>query len=169
MRLLSLLVLLTACVSFPPAPPVTSLASINHVIDDWHHAASIADENAYFGHAAPEFIFLGTDATERWDLASFRTFAHPYFAKGKAWTFAPRDRHVVIAGDGNTAWFDELLDSASYGECRGSGVVRLIDGEWKIAQYNLSIPIPNDLAKKFVEEIRAASPPSTRPAPPPSR
>ena len=150
--------LLTACVSTAPPPPVDALASIHHVIDDWHHAASIADENAYFGYAAPEFVFLGTDATERWDLASFRTFAHPYFAKGKAWTFVPRNRHVTIAGDGNTAWFDELLDSASYGECRGSGVLRLIGGEWKIAQYNLSIPIPNALAKKFVEEIRAASP-----------
>ena len=158
------LLLFSACVS-TSAP----LASIHHVIDDWHHAASIADENAYFGHAAPEFVFLGTDATERWDLASFRAFAHPYFAKGKAWTFVPRDRHITISGDGHTAWFDELLDSASYGECRGSGVLRRVGNDWKIAQYNLSIPIPNALAKKFVEEIRAASPPSTRPVPPPSR
>ena len=47
--------LLTACVSTAPPPPVDALASIHHVIDDWHHAASIADENAYFGYAAPEF------------------------------------------------------------------------------------------------------------------
>jgi hypothetical protein len=40
-----------------------------------------------------------------------------------------------------------LLDSASYGECRGSGVLRQVGGDWKIAQYNLSIPIPNALAK----------------------
>ena len=133
---------------------VDSTSAINRTIDAWHHAAAVADENAYFGMMSPEFVFLGTDATERWDFASFRTFAHPYFAAGKAWTFVPRDRHVTLAADGTTAWFDELLDSASYGECRGSGVLRRMGSEWKMAQYNLSIPIPNALAKKFVEEIR---------------
>ena len=41
------------------------MSAINRVIDDFHHAASVADEAAYFGHMAPEFIFLGTDATGR--------------------------------------------------------------------------------------------------------
>jgi hypothetical protein len=57
------------------------------------------------------------------------------------------------------AWFDELLDSASYGECRGSGVVRKEGGQWKIAHYNLSIPVPNALAKKIVEEIKSPQTP----------
>ena len=127
-------------------------------LDAWHKAAAAADEKAYFDAMAPEFIFLGTDATERWDIASFREFAHPYFAKGKAWTFVPRDRHVIVQGD--VAWFDEKLDSASYGECRGSGVLRRIDGQWKVAHYNLTIPIPNDLAKKVVKMIREQKPAS---------
>lgn len=129
-------------------------ADINKTLDAWHDAAAKADEARYFGAMTPEFVFLGTDATERWDLASFRTFAHPYFAKGKAWTFVPHDRHVILSPRGDVAWFDEKLDSASYGECRGSGVVRLVDGEWKIAHYNLTIPIPNELAKEVVERIR---------------
>jgi len=128
--------------------------AINAMLDDWHKAAAEADEVRYFGHAGPEFVFLGTDATERWDLASFRAFAHPYFAKGKAWTFVPHDRHIIIAPDGNVAWFDEKLDSASYGDCRGSGVVRKIGGAWKIVHYNLTIPIPNALAKTVVQMIR---------------
>jgi hypothetical protein len=181
-RLLPLLFLAYACGSVAtstvmegppqntPAAAVANAATpINHMIDNWHHAASVADEATYFGLTAPEFVFLGTDATERWDVTSFRAYSHPYFAAGKAWTFVPRDRHITISGDGNTAWFDELLDSASYGVCRGSGVVRSVNGAWKVAQYNLSIPIPNALAKKFVEEIREASPLSTPPAPPPSR
>ena len=127
---------------------------INGMIDDWHKAAADADEARYFGHAAPEFVFLGTDASERWTLESFRSFAHPYFAKGKAWTFVPRERHVQLSPAGDVAWFDEKLDSASYGECRGSGVVRKIGGVWKIAQYNLTIPIPNALAKSVVQMIR---------------
>ena len=133
-------------------------ASVNRAVEDWHKAAADADETRYFGAMAPEFVFLGTDATERWDLTSFRTFAHPYFAKGKAWTFTPRHRNVVVHDD--VAWFDESLDSASYGECRGTGVLRRIAGEWKIAEYNLTIPIPNELAKEFVGRIRAGSRPN---------
>jgi len=127
-------------------------ASVNRVVDDWHHAAAVADETRYFGAMAPEFVFLGTDATERWDLEAFREFAHPYFAKGTAWTFTPRMRNVEMHGD--VAWFDESLDSASYGDCRGTGVLRRIGGEWKLAHYNLTIPIPNELAKEFVGRIR---------------
>jgi len=127
-------------------------SSVNRVVDDWHRAAAAADEERYFGAMAPEFVFLGTDAKERWDRESFRSFAHPYFAKGKAWTFTPRHRNVVVHGD--VAWFDESLDSASYGECRGTGVLRRIDGAWKLAHYNLTIPIPNELAKEFVARIR---------------
>ena len=128
--------------------------SINAMLDGWHDAAAKADETRYFGAMTSEFVFLGTDATERWDRASFRTFAHPYFAKGTAWTFTPRDRHVILSPRGDVAWFDEKLDSASYGECRGSGVVRRDGKTWKIAHYNLTIPIPNDLAKTIVGMIR---------------
>jgi ketosteroid isomerase-like protein len=129
-------------------------AAVNSMLDGWHAAASRADEAGYFGAMAPEFVFLGTDATERWDRDAFRAFAHPYFAKGKAWTFTPHDRHVVFSPAGDVAWFDEKLDSASYGDCRGTGVVRRIDGAWRIAHYNLTIPIPNDLAKSVVSMIR---------------
>lgn len=151
-KLFALALLLFASAAF-----ADSRASINAMLDDWHDAAADADEARYFGAMASEFVFLGTDATERWDLAAFREFSHPYFAKGKAWTFTPRDRHVILSPDGNLAWFDEKLDSASYGECRGTGVVRKVGDAWKIAHYNLTIPIPNELAKTVVEMIRKSS------------
>ena len=135
----------------PASPP----SEVGKVLDAYHAAADRADEEAYFGLMAPHGVFLGTDAGERWDKEAFRAFAHPYFAKGKAWTFKPRDRHVDLSANGQVAWFDELLDSATYGECRGSGVLEKIDGAWKIQQYHLTIPIPNDLAKDFVARIRA--------------
>lgn len=147
-KLLVLVLLLGAFTASAGAP-----TAVNAMLDDWHDAAADADEPRYFGAMAPEFVFLGTDASERWDVASFREFAHPYFAKGKAWTFIPRDRHVILSPAGDVAWFDEKLDSASYGECRGSGVVRRIGDAWKIAHYNLTIPIPNDLAKEVVKMI----------------
>jgi ketosteroid isomerase-like protein len=135
-----------------PAP--TETAAIAAVVDAFHATAAKADEEAYFALLAPNAVFLGTDATERWDKAAFQAFAHPYFSKGKGWTFTPRNRHVDLSRDGRVAWFDELLDSATYGECRGSGVLEKLDGGWKITQYHLTIPMPNDLAKELVARIR---------------
>ena len=131
----------------------TNIQQVNNVVDDWHRAAAEADEDRYFGHMTSAAVFLGTDPSERWNAYDFRAFAHPYFAKGKAWTFVPRERHVIVSG-ANVAWFDEKLDSATYGECRGSGVLIKMNGEWKIAHYNLTIPIPNSLAERVVEMIR---------------
>jgi len=127
------------------------------VLDAFHNAAARADEKAYFDLLAPEAVFLGTDATERWDRAAFQAFAHPYFAKGQGWTFKPRDRHVDFSARGDLAWFDELLDSESYGECRGTGVLERIGDRWLVRQYHLTIPMPNDLAKEFVARIREAA------------
>jgi hypothetical protein len=135
------------------------------VLDDWHQSAARADEARYFAHLAPGAVFLGTDATERWTLEEFRVYAHPHFASGKGWKFVPRQRHVTVADDGVTAWIDEILDSAPYGTCRGTGVLRKRGGTWLIAQYALTIPVPNDLAKQLVALIRAheADQPPARP------
>lgn len=128
-------------------------APIAAVLDDWHAAAAAADEARYFGHFAPGGVFLGTDATERWTVDEFRRYAHPYFAKGKAWTFRAHDRHVMLSSDGSVAWFDEALDTPNLGPSRGSGVLVRSGREWKIAHYDLSVPIPNDLMKEVKERI----------------
>lgn len=135
----------------------TAAAAVATVLDDFHAAAAAADGPRYFGHFAPEGVFLGTDATERWTLEEFKAFAKPYFDKGKGWAYKAKSRHVQLSPAGDVAWFDEALESASYGDCRGSGVLRRMEGAWKIAQYNLTIPIPNDLAADFVAKIRAAA------------
>lgn len=130
-------------------------AAVDAVLDAWHAAATKADETAYFSHFSADAVFMGTDATERWTVEQFRAFAKPYFGAGKAWTFTPRDRHVNFASDQRTAWFDEMLDTLNLGECRGSGVMVLSGSDWRIAQYNLSIPIPNALCDAFVDRIAA--------------
>ena len=130
-------------------------AAIGRVVDDFHDAAARADGARYFGHLTRDAVFLGTDATERWPRAAFESFARPYFEKGRGWAYVSKGRHVDIERNRELAWFDELLENAHYGTCRGSGVVRREDGRWRIAQYNLSIPIPNPLARSFVARIRA--------------
>ena len=117
-------------------------APIDAALDDFHDAAARADEERYFAHFAPDGVFLGTDATERWNVAAFRAYAHPYFARGKAWTFRGIRRDVTIRGD--LAWFDEDLETQNLGPARGSGVLSLRGGRWLIEQYVLSITIPND-------------------------
>lgn len=128
--------------------------AVEAVLDDFHRAASEADGDAYFGLFAAEGVFLGTDATERWTVDEFRAYAKPYFDQGRGWTYEPLERHVSISDDGGTAWFDERLHNDGLGETRGSGVLVRRGGAWKVAQYNLTIPVPNELAADLVERIR---------------
>jgi ketosteroid isomerase-like protein len=141
-----------------PSADAGAEKAISVVLDDWHSAASAADEARYFGHFAEGAVFLGTDATERWTVEEFRLYAHPYFAKGKAWSFRAVSRHVALSKDGAVAWFDEALDTPNLGPARGSGVLvrSAVGGEWKIAHYDLSVPIPNALMKEIKERIGAS-------------
>ncbi len=133
----------------------TDTEAVEQTLNQFHQAAAKADGATYFGLFAPEGVFIGTDASERWTAAEFRKYAEPYFAKGKGWTYTPTKRHVQLAPAGDIAWFDEILDSKSFGVCRGTGVLRRIDGAWKVSQYHLTIPVPNELATKVVDMIRA--------------
>ena len=128
-------------------------AAVASVLDDWHAAAAAADEARYFAHFAPDAVFLGTDGAERWSVDEFRSYAHPYFAKGKAWSFKAAERHVSFSTDRSVAWFDERLDTPNLGPARGSGVLVRAAGDWKIAHYDLSVPIPNDLMKEIKQRI----------------
>lgn len=124
-----------------------SAGSIAEVLDDFHDAAAKADEARYFGHFAPGGVFLGTDPAERWTVPEFRAWAKPYFARDEAWTYRAIKRHIDIAPGGQVGWFDEVVRNDSYGDLRGTGVVLLIEGEWKITQYSLTFLVPNEDAE----------------------
>jgi hypothetical protein len=128
---------------------------IARVLDDFHDAAARADEERYFAHFATDGIFLGTDATERWDVKAFRDYAHPHFAKGKAWAFRGVRRRIAVRGD--VAWFEEDLETQNLGAARGSGVLVHGPDGWRIAQYVLSITVPNDRFKAVRELLESAS------------
>ena len=149
-----LLTWLVMVAALSPASVSDERSQIDSVLDAFHTAASNADEAAYFELLAPEAIFLGTAPGERWNVEEFRAFVHPYFSEGRGWSYEPRERHVQLDPSGQVAWFDEVLDNESYGETRGSGALRRVDGAWLIVQYNLTIPIPNELSKEVVALIR---------------
>jgi broad specificity phosphatase PhoE len=136
-----------------PAGPAGAVA---HALDRFHDAASKGDEATYFAMLPDDAVYLGTDASERWTGAEFRAFALPWFQRGPAWVYVPTARHVTMLS-GDLAAFGELLDNEAYGECRGSGVLERRGGHWVVRQYDLSVPIPNELARAVVGRIRAAA------------
>ena len=141
----------------PPGLAATSNGAeeaIGAVLDTFHSAASEADGELYFGLFTDDAVFIGTDVTERWSIGQFKAFAEPYFSKGQGWTYVPGERHVDILPGEGTAQFDELLSNESYGTCRGAGVLVLTPEGWRISQYCLTIPIPNELARDIVRLIK---------------
>ncbi|NKB33565.1 MAG: protein with SnoaL 3 domain, NTF 2 superfamily [Pseudomonadales bacterium] len=129
----------------------SELESINTVLDSYHDAASQGDWDRYFDLMSEDGVFLGTDAAERWPKEVFREYA----AGRSGWTYHPTDRHVNLTPDGNSAWFDEILDSESYGTSRGTGVLIKTNDGWKISQYHLTFPIPNELSQQMTDAIKA--------------
>ncbi|MBW8243001.1 nuclear transport factor 2 family protein [Muricauda oceani] len=123
---------------------------INMVLDGWHLAAANADFEAYFDKMTKDGVFLGTDAMENWQNDEFREFSKPYFDKGKAWSFTAVERNIYLDESETFAWFDELLDTQMK-ICRGSGVLKKINGQWKIAHYVLSIAVPNENVDELVQ------------------
>jgi hypothetical protein len=117
------------------------------------HAAS-AQFSPYFSKMTNDFVFMGTAPNERWTKAEFSKFCKPYFDKGNAWEFKPKNRNWSFSKNGKTAWFDEELDTWML-DCRGSGVCIKKRGEWKIAFYNLTVLIENEKMTEFLELRKA--------------
>ncbi len=116
---------------------------VTKTVDKWHEAAAKADFKNYFDLMTQDAVFIGTDATENWNLPEFKKFSKPYFDAGKAWSFTPVERNIYVHENLRVAWFDELLET-HMGICRGSGVVVKENTKWKIHHYVLSIAIPNE-------------------------
>ena len=123
---------------------------INTTLDSWHKAAANAEFDNYFSYMTSNGVFIGTDASENWQLDAFKAFSKPYFDKGKAWNFTSLQRNIYFDKSQNTAWFDELLDTQMK-ICRGSGVLIKEGKNWKIAHYVLSMTVPNDNTDEVVK------------------
>ncbi|RDV24810.1 protein with SnoaL 3 domain, NTF 2 superfamily [Alteromonas aestuariivivens] len=130
---------------------------VGETLDKLHQYAAQADWHRYFDLYHPDATFIGTDASETWTIGEFKSYAKPVFNNGKGWTYEPQNRHIYFSPDGKVAWFDEMLSNASYGVTRGTGVLTLEEGAWKIRQYHLTIPIPNTLATDIAADIKAFS------------
>ena len=131
------------------------LTDVDTVIDNIHQYASEARFDDYFALYDNDAIFIGTDASETWTLDEFKAYAKPVFSRGVGWTYTSKERHIYFSPNQDVAWFDELLDNASLGLTRGTGVLVNKDSGWKVTQYHLTIPIPNDIADDVARQIKA--------------
>ena len=79
------------------------------LLDDFHQRAADSDLGGYFACFAPEGRFLGTDATENWDVEEFERYAAPPFKAGRGWQYVPNkpSRVLNIVSDGALVCFDE--------------------------------------------------------------
>ncbi len=154
MRIWSLCLIIWSYVS--PLYAESAQKDVGKALDSLHESAAKADFKRYFDLFHPEAVFIGTDASERWDLATFKAYAKPHFDAGRGWTYKAGVRHIHFSADKRIAWFDEILESANYGTCRGTGVLvkGAKAGEWLLMQYHLTIPVPNALAKDLVDRIK---------------
>lgn len=125
--------------------------AIQKLVNDWHHAAAIADEVFYFNAISENGIFIGTDATELWTKKVFEEWSLKYFQKESAWDFKTISRNIYFTRKSTEiAWFDELLDTWM-GTCRASGVLEKNGDKWTISHYHLSIAVPNELVKEYLK------------------
>jgi len=125
-------------------------ADISGVLDKLHTSAGSANWDTYFSLYTDDAIFLGTDAGERWDKPTFMNYA----SQTDGWVYTMTQRNIDLTPDGDHAWFDELLVNVKYGTSRGTGILIRTDAGWKIAQYHLVFPIPNDLAAGITQQIQ---------------
>ena len=134
-------VLLSACLS---TAEDYKNDEINELLDGLHQDAHEGNFQSYFDRYTSDAIFLGTDKTERWTIEEFKAYAKPAFADGNGWTYSVVERNWEGVRD--MRWFDEILFNEKLGHCRGTGVVQLIEGEWKIVHYALTMLVPNEIA-----------------------
>ena len=127
---------------------------VNNVLDNLHKYASEANGDEYIKLFNKNAVFHGTDLTERWTIEEFKEYALKRFESGTGWTYEAIERNIFVNSNNTTAWFDEIIINEKYGKFRGTGVLSKVNNIWKIDQYNLLLPIPNDLLLKYTKEIK---------------
>ncbi|MFQ6371380.1 nuclear transport factor 2 family protein [Shewanella sp. YIC-542] len=123
-------------------------APADAVLEQLHQSAAAADWQQYFRLFTEDAGFIGTDITEHWNMKDF----YDYAKRSQGWHYLPQSRTLVRHGD--VVVFDELLQNSNYGLCRGTGTIVLTPDGWKILQYHLSFPIPNNLVPRITDQIK---------------
>ena len=130
----------------------SKMVSIGRIIDDFHDAAAHGDKMRYLGHLSEDAVFMGTDEWERWPKhPDFADYVDSRFKDGSGWTYKSVERTIRVAESADIAWFDEVIFSERSGRFRGTGVLTLQGGEWKIGHYAMSFLVLNENWEEVVD------------------
>jgi hypothetical protein len=116
-------------------------------LDAFYKAGAGANQSAFIAQLTEDAVFLGVDGRTRLQGESLRDYVSESFGSGSVthgntWAYHSSDRQIRLSADGSVAWFDESLQHEQLGAGRASGVLVENGGNWKIAQYNLTVPLP---------------------------
>ena len=129
---------------------------IGKVLDDFHDAAAHGDKDRYLGHLSEDAVFMGTDEWERWPKhPDFSAYVDGRFENGNGWNYKSVERKIRISDSAEVAWFDEVVYSETNGRFRGTGVLTIQDGGWKISHYAMSFLILNANWDEVIELTRS--------------
>mmetsp|Transcript_21757 Transcript_21757/g.36635 ORF Transcript_21757/g.36635 Transcript_21757/m.36635 type:complete len:191 (-) Transcript_21757:158-730(-) len=126
-------------------------------LHDSHPNSENPSFKRYFSCFSPDARFLGTQATDNWDMEEYKRYLLPLYTsqRQRVIPVKPQEesRKITICAGGWFATFDEVLlgldeKQRLKSELRGSGsmIYNNDTDSWMILQYHLSIPIPNDAA-----------------------
>ncbi|MFZ4527577.1 MAG: nuclear transport factor 2 family protein [Undibacterium curvum] len=142
----------TTVIALKPQAVAQLQEEVHRFLNEWHDDAAHS-RLSYFDKMTPDAVYIGTDKTERWTLDEFKTWAKPHFARPSAWAFKVNGRHLQMTEDQSVIWFDEQLTTAM-GLCQASGVIRNTPQGLKIAHYQLSLAVPNELVDYLGKAVR---------------
>jgi hypothetical protein len=117
-------------------------ASPDAALDALHKAGADADPAVFEALLAQDVVFLGVAGAARLEGQSAREFFSEHLMQGNAWAYRSSERETRLSPDGSVAWFDETLQHDQLGRGRGTGVLVRSSEGWKLAQYNLIVPLP---------------------------
>jgi hypothetical protein len=116
-------------------------ATPDAALDALHKAGADANAAAFEALLAQDVVFLGVGGAGRLEGPAARAYFSEYLAQGNAWAYSSSLRETRVSADGSVAWFDETLEHGQLGLGRATGVLVRSGEGWKIAQYNLTVPV----------------------------
>lgn len=119
-------------------------------LDALHKAGADANAAAFEALLAEDVVFLGVGGTGRLEGQAARAYFSEYLAHGNAWAYSSSLRETRVSPDGSVAWFDETLEHGQLGPGRATGVLVRSGEGWKVAQYNLTVPLSGGAAAASV-------------------
>lgn len=117
-----------------------NLAMVDKQFDE---AIAAMNLEATFLNIAPDCVFYGTDPTEKWDIAKFKSQIQ-YGLKNKIPPMQVISKDIIAAADGNSAVIIKKVNWAIFkGELREVCFYEKQKDGWKMKVWTLNVNIPN--------------------------